>query len=134
LPRFFLFQAVGAAAKGFPEQAYAKWVAMHFLWSRVAPVINGRLRREALIADWWVSGPAWTALVRSSSSVLRAALQMYRKQRGKGAKAIDVSTYFKRAGLHKGLERFWPSRDNNNRKALAKVWARFEGAIEEQVT
>lgn len=134
LPRFFLFQAVGQAAKGYPERGYAKWVAMHFAWSRLSPLIAARTRREAFIQDWWETGPAWEALVAGSAAVLRAALQFFRARRGKGARATDVSSFFKRTGLHHEFDRFWGGGKNGQRGSLARAWGRLDRSLEDRTS
>jgi hypothetical protein len=133
LSRFFLSKAVGAAAKGYPERAYAKWLAIHFTWERLAGAIGARARKEAFVEAFWNGGRDWDALEAMSAIVLRAAIQMYRAQRGKGAKAIDPSSYFKRPGLHRQLERFWKSRANKNRAAFLRAWTKFERSLEERM-
>jgi hypothetical protein len=42
LARYRLMREVRYASAGYPERAYAKWLILHCVWSRLAPLLRGR--------------------------------------------------------------------------------------------
>lgn len=134
LSRLFLKREVQRCAKGFPERGYAKWLVVHFLWSRVGPLVRSKSRAEALRRSWERDGEAIRAISQPATIALRTALQFYRLRRGKGAKAIDAVSFFKLRGLHDEFEHFWRSRHNAARPAFTKAWRRFERALAKEAT
>src|SRR5438093_192090 len=72
-----------------------------------------------------------TYFVAAVDVVFKAALQFYRARRGKGAKATDVSTFFKRKNLHVDFESFWQGSTNQRRGAFKRSWARYEKEFRE---
>ena len=59
-------------------------------------------------------------------AVFHAALRFYRRHRkGKGEKAQDVSTFFKRKGLDKAFASFWKGPANKFRPKATKNWTKF---------
>jgi hypothetical protein len=108
LCRYWLMKAVGCTAHGFPERAYAKWLVLNFIWSSIGPTIRGRTGANAFCHACErkrrdVVGPLNSAV----DAVFRAALKFYRAKRGKGEKALDVSTFFMRRKLDHDFLRYW---------------------------
>ena len=100
---------VGRVAKyqgaGSYEQAYAKWLVLHYLWGYAAPVLRPRA-----FADQFRSlceRRRWPVhLDEAAKQAYLAALDFYRKRRGKGRGALDVSNFFYRPHLHTQIEAF----------------------------
>jgi len=65
------------------------------------------------------------------NSAFNAALVFYRQKRGKRATAIDVSSFFRRRGLHSDFLGFWRSQRNKHRNFFKKSWQKFEKALKE---
>ena len=94
LSRYWLMRQVSSAARGYPERAYAKWLALHFAWQSLKPLCRKRSHatafREACERD---THAVVAPLRRALGSVFVAALRFYRLNRGSGPTAIDVSTF-----------------------------------------
>jgi hypothetical protein len=126
LTRYWLMREVSYAAKGFPERAYAKWLVLSAIWPRFSVLVQSRAARTAFKSIWEHNDrPLWP-LQQANDALFRAALQFYRSKRGKGAKAQDISTFFKRRKLHRDFTRFWPSSGNSHRGRFQRAWRRFE--------
>lgn len=123
LNRYWLMRQVGYAARGYPERAYAKWLVLNFVWPQLASLVRSRSGSEAFRS--YCERTNWRWAWRSINAVYIAAMKFYRTKRGKGAKVVDVSTFFQRRNLHKDFERFWHSGGNRHRSAFRKTWGRF---------
>lgn len=133
LSRYWALRAVSYNARGYPERAYAKWLVLNFAWEHLAGLLRGHTRAEAFRSF----GERKTALLRNLdlaiNAVFAAALQFYRSKRGKGATALDVSTFFQRRNLHKELRRFWRSPANKSRGRFVKSMKRFARVLADEV-
>ena len=117
LPRYWLVAYVSYAARGYPERAYAKWLVTWFLWQRLSKILRSR-RMKDVFAD--VEIPQFSKVC---DTAFKAVLAFYRAKRGSGEKALDVSTFFQRRGLHTEFERFWNKVPAMHRK-------QFKGGLE----
>lgn len=133
LTRYYLMREVGYAAKGYPERAYAKWVILNFIWHQVDAKVRSRANREGFRQGWEKGLPSFTSLYRAIDAAYRGALQFYRAKRGTGERAQDISTFFKRRGLHRDFERFWRSSANTHRGRFQKAWKGFERKFSQEV-
>ena len=127
LARYWLMREVSGAARHYPERAYAKWLVLHAVWDHMRRVLDGRHSREAFRSAWeknWK--PVLRPLHRANDAMFRAASQFYRARRGKGPKALDPSTFFKRRDLHRQFARFWRGSSNSHRARFNRAWARFQ--------
>jgi hypothetical protein len=129
LSRYWLMRKVGYAASGYPERAYAKWLVVHFIWARLGPVVRVATTADRFRSECERNGEATWPLIRAIDAVFIAALRFYRRRRGKGKHAIDVSSFFRRAGLHHHFDRFWRGSTNSSRPAFKKAWIRFEKSL-----
>lgn len=59
----------------------------------------------------------------------KGALAFYRARRGKGEKAIDISTFFRRRGLPIEFEKFWAHHTGGHRQQFKRALARFRRSI-----
>lgn len=133
LTRYCTSAAVTYAARGFPERGYAKWVVLNFVWSRVAPLVRSKQAADRFHQTWFRSWESMQHLITAIDVVFKAALHFYRTRRGKGAKAIDVSSFFKRKNLHVDFERFWHGGTNQRKVAFKRAWRRYERVFHEEV-
>jgi hypothetical protein len=129
LARYWLLKAVEKATKGYPERAYAKWLVMHFIWKRLCSELTSKSKLESFRTlnelRGWDEQP-FRVFLQAIDNVFKAAMQFYRTRRGKGPTAIDVSSFFKRKGLHDELETFWRGSLNGQRASFNSAWQRFQ--------
>jgi hypothetical protein len=130
LARYWTMWLVGHAARGYPSRAYAKWLVLHFVWSQISPLLRSQLRLERFRRDWEEEGKLNEHVLRLTNVAYNAALRFYNFKRGKGARAIDVSTFFKRKGLHKSFAQFWNSGNNQSRVSFRRALGKFAKEIE----
>jgi AIPR protein len=119
LPRYWLVVHVSYRARGYPERAYAKWLVAHFVWYRLDKILRSRRLKDVFAEGEFES--FWSAC----DAAFKAALAFYRASRGTGAKALDVSTFFQRRGLHNEFERFWNKVPPKYRKQFKRGLERF---------
>jgi hypothetical protein len=119
LTAYWLGKLVKYRASGYPDRAYAKWHALHFLWQRVSPMF-----RKRTVADSFRSTcerDAWSnSIYRAIDQVYLGLLDFFRAKRGKGAKATDISTFFYRPHQHTRFESYWRGGANNRRGPFTK--------------
>lgn len=113
---FWLGRIIKKAGSGYPDRAYAKWHALHFLWKQVSPILK---RRRSAVEFRRLSERKQvpSSLQKASNQIFLALLEFYRLNRGVGTKATDVSNFFYKPHQDKAFERFWNSRKNNHRRA-----------------
>ncbi len=124
---------VAFAAKGYPERAYAKWVVLNFIWSKLQPLLKSKVSAKTFLRVCERNEVPLGPLNRACNQAFRAALAFYRKGRGKGERAQDVSLFFKRRNLHKEFFRYWRSTANPARGAFGKSWSKFEREFKDSV-
>jgi hypothetical protein len=94
--RYCSLREVTYRAQGYPQRGYAKWLVLGFLWAKLSQVLRTSSLQEAYIKllERWnvdVENHLWGAI----DNVFVASLNYWRKNRGKGAKALDPSTFFR---------------------------------------
>ena len=124
-------------ASGKPERAYARWLALHFVWSQVRGVIGHKPGRELFLrlAERSSYHEALTGLDRYVELVFQAASAFFKAKRGKGGAAKDASVFFKHANLHHQFQRYWRSGANRFRGRARKAIQKFQkdmSVLEEQ--
>jgi len=129
LLRYWVMDAVTKAARGYPERAYAKWLVLSFLWSQLRPVLRSNGRRARFRALCERKEAIQKPLMRAAGSAFTAALRFYRANRGKGARAIDVSTFFQRTDLDKQFPASWRAPSNPNRTAFERYVSRIDKRV-----
>jgi len=131
LSRYWLMRRVAAAARGYPERAYAKWLVLHFVWAQLAPAVRSRAAAAQFSLECEMKSAVLDPLARAIDRAFKAALRFYRLNRGKGPTAIDVSTFFKRKERDTQFDKFWRGRSNPHRKHFKTQWSRFEKRFRE---
>lgn len=134
LTRYWLMREVSYAASGYPERAYAKWLVLNFMHAHLSRLLRSRATVEAFGRARERNIAPIGVLNRAINAVFTAALKFYRARRGKGAKALDVSTFFKRKGLHRDFRRFWRGSSNKSRGTFGKTWRRFQRELEHEAS
>jgi hypothetical protein len=127
---FWLGRIIKGAGAGYWERAYAKWHALHFLWKQIGPILNRkRSAREFRRLSERKQAPA--SIKMAANQIYLALSDFYRKNRGKGKKATDISNFFYRPHQHLAFEKYWASRSNARRRArLARYISSFTTAIQ----
>lgn len=123
LPRYWLGKHVSKEAKGFPERAYAKWLVLHFIWQRLAPVLGKKTLKRLFRAE--SESGLFPSLSTAISAAFKGASAYYRANRGIGSTQVDPSSFFKRIGHHNELEKFWCRPTNKYRARFTRAWTAF---------
>lgn len=130
LPRYWLMKEVTYSARHYPQRGYAKWLVLGFLWSSLTPLLGSSKKKDSF---WRLCQAQDASLVRPLGSAIdgtfKLALEYYRKNRGRGAKAMDVSLFFRsKKRRHKEFVMFVGRRHAAVRKQK-DLLQRIEGAI-----
>lgn len=132
LSKYWLMREVQYGARGFPERAYAKWLVLHFLWSKIGSDIGSGYAEKRFRYTYEHSiAKVQTLLHKSVVSVFRAALQYYRLNRGQGEEAKDVSSFFNIQKHHIAFNKFWDSGKNTHKKEFNAYIGRFRKQLNE---
>ena len=123
LPRYWLGKHVSLEARGHPERAYAKWLAIHFLWKHLAPTLRSKGMKESFRIE--CERGLFKTLCQASDQVFRSISAYYRANRGSGAAELDPSVFFKRAHRHTEFAEFWKSPANRQRARFDRAWSAF---------
>jgi hypothetical protein len=129
---YWHFKKIDQMAFGVPERQWAKFVVTYFLWQELGRAI--RASENDFIAA--CEAPQWyPRLTVEYDRLVRltfdSALRYYRKHRGTGRNAVELSPFFKRADVYKGFEAFWPSEANETlRSRFNRSAARFRELVE----
>jgi hypothetical protein len=130
LKRYWIMKEVEYASKGYPERAYAKWLVLNFIWNEVRNLIKPAARRTVFEREWKIQkGYTVYYLWKAIIEVFRAAIDFYRLNRGKGDKAADISTFFRKKNLHIEFAKFWAGSRNKHRTRYEKLIEKFETAL-----
>ncbi|MDZ7617682.1 MAG: AIPR family protein [Patescibacteria group bacterium] len=130
LPRHWARQQIRLATRGKPQWSYANWSALHFLWSRLKPLLNKeevarRFRTMCERKDAALVVPLGQAI----NVVFLELLAYYRANRGTGASVLDHSTFFRnKRGRHLEFERFWKSSATRQRR-FDIAWGKVTNAL-----
>jgi hypothetical protein len=133
LSRYLLMRATSYVSSGYPERGYAKWLVLHFMWTQLAPLVRSRVGAECFRMESERWGPSDKQLVRCIEITFNASLKFYRSRRGVGAKALDVSSFFRRRALDVEFQKFWRSAANQRRGTFRRAWQKYEKTFREQM-
>ena len=123
LPRFWARRHAALASRGKPQRAYAGWMALHFLWSRLAPL----LKKDDAARRFWMlcerkDYALASALLQACNVIFEELLAYYRANKGTGDSVLDHSSFFRsKRGRHVEFEKFW--------KTSATRTAKFDTAM-----
>jgi hypothetical protein len=127
---YWLGRLVKYCGAGRPDRAYAKWHTLHFLWKPVAPLLRSKASadafREMMERNRWP-----TSLIKAADQTYLGLLEFFRANRGKGAKAVDISNFFYRPHQHTHFERWWRGSNNRRRPGFRRHLARFAQMLED---
>jgi len=117
--------------RGYPERAYAKWVVLHFIWSQIAHLVRSRIGGERFRKACEQDAPPIHPLSQGINVLFVAVLKFFRSKRGKGATAVDVSTFFQRKGRGTEFADYFSGRGRALRTKFRKRWNKFENRFQE---
>ncbi len=127
LIRYWTMREVTYLASGYPERGYAKWLVLGFVWSKLSAILKSHTAQERYVYTLErgiknVEDP----LLQAIDKVFKSALNYWRKYRGKGARALDISTFFRnKRGRHIEFQKYWLGKNNKYRTRFKKAWKKF---------
>lgn len=130
LTRYWARKQVGFASHGKPQRGYAAWMALHFLWSRLEPV----LKLDDIARRFWslcarhdvILGKP---LAQAINIVFEEILAYYNANKGSGDAVLDHSTFFRnKRGRHVEFENFWGNEATRTAK-FDVAWAKVAEAL-----
>jgi hypothetical protein len=125
---YWLGRIVKYQGAGYPDRAYAKWHVLHFIWARLSPLLRSRATADHFRSQ--CERKRWpTPLDHATDHVYRGMLEFYRRRRGKGAQALDISNFFYRPHQHTAFEQYWKSPRNGRRRRVRDLLAKFEAEM-----
>ncbi len=130
LVRYRLMREVGYVSKGYPERAYAKWLVLNWMWSQLSLLVRSRTT-AMMVKEYSEKGTA--AVVRPLSfaidTIFRASLAFFRRKRGQGERAVDVSSFFQKKGLREEFDAFLRSSGRSFVPGFRRRWQSFERGL-----
>jgi hypothetical protein len=133
LTRYWLMQDVTFGALGYPQRGYTKWLVLGFMWLQISPLIrSGKSARAFRLQHEHRDQLLLQPLRSIINTAYSAAVRFYNLNKGTGAKAIDISQFFRnRKGRHIEFRHFWVSSDNRYRSKFERMCTKVAKAIEE---
>jgi hypothetical protein len=132
LSMYWMGRVVKYESSSYPDRAYAKWYALHFLWHYTGPL----LRRKAIADHFRTSCERgrWPASLHAAADqVYRSLMEFYKLKKGKGAHGVDISNFFYRQNQHKAFETFWRGPRNARKVRFRTLLKRFQSDMEAEV-
>ena len=114
MPRCFMLEAVGRCSRGKPKWAYAKWLALRFMWRKFSPVIASGNSNTQAFCDLWMSRNVSLeySLESAVKMVFVEIIRFYGKESGKK----DISVFFKSTpNMVENFDKFWRSQVKPNK-------------------
>jgi hypothetical protein len=130
LSRYWARKHVGLASRGKPQRAYAKWLALHFLWTRLGPLVKKddaarRFRALSERKDVGLCKPLMAAI----NIVFEEVLEYYDSNKGSGETVVDHSTFFRnKKGRHLEFQEYWRNEAAKTEKFDA-AWSKVEQVL-----
>lgn len=133
LSRYWLMRRVQYVARGKPERAYAKWLALNFAWSWISADIGSgeKERKFRYNSEYYNDNEVLYPLNKALDFIFKSIHQFFVLERGKGEKARDPSTFFQRTNLDTDFKQFRNSSKNRHRRDAEERIDRFRDALEE---
>jgi hypothetical protein len=131
LTRYWTRKYIALCSRGKPQRGYAAWMTLHFLWSRLGPVLKkGELARRF----WLLCSKKDPSLCRQLAQLINVIfdeiLEYYNANKGKGVGVLDHSTFFRnKRGRHSEFAKYWKNQARRTAKFEA-AWDKLETALE----
>ena len=129
LSMYWVGRIVKYEASGYPDRAYAKWYAMHFIWQHAGPLLRSKAAADYFRAS--CERYRWSApLHAATDQVYRGLLEFFKLKRGSGPRAVDISNFFYRLNQHTAFESFWRGPKNARKARFRKMMKKFQLELE----
>jgi len=131
LARYWSRRMVAFSSRGKPQRGYAAWMALHFLWSRLDPLLNTDRMSRGFWEGCAKSDERLTEPLDQAIDVIFVeVLAYYEANKGRGREAQDHSTFFRhKRGRHLEFETFWKTKAARV-KRFESAWKRVREALE----
>jgi hypothetical protein len=128
LAHLWLDRRVRSRAAGRPERAYARWLALNFVWSILKDSVGRNPGRDTFLylVERSTYREELAGLDKFIEFVFRTTSAYFRANRGRGSEAQDASVFFKHSHHHENFERFWMSSGNRFRSRAAEAMRAFK--------
>jgi hypothetical protein len=128
-----LGRLVRVGSRGRPEWGYARSVVINHAWRSLKDEIGSEPGRVKFIyvCERRDQDKKLKYLENFVLHTYRAAAAFFRKTRGKGETALDVSTFFKRRDLDERFETFARSNSNPQRRQIQTALKKFNTVLHE---
>jgi hypothetical protein len=127
---YWMARIVKYEGSGYPDRAYAKWHAMHFLWHRLGPLLRSKAAADHFRLE--CERGHWPNSVHAAADlVYKVLIAFFNTKKGKGPQAVDISNFFYRSHLHTAFEAYWRGRFNRRRRAFKRHMKTFETELKE---
>ncbi len=132
LSRYWLMRQIKYAARGYPERSYPMWLVLNFAWDQVGSYISSGQseKRFRYACEHGLYSEVLNPLLNGLIHIYRAAIRLYRLNRGEGETARDISTFFQQSKLDADFRRFWNSSKNPYRHKVKNYFKRFKTYLE----
>jgi hypothetical protein len=125
---YWVGRTVKYAGSGYPNRAYAKWHAMHFLWKGVEQFLRSKATANSFREECERNRRPVT-VVRATNHLFEGLLAFFRAKRGKGNQAIDISNFFYRPHIHTEFEAYWRRSGGKHRIGFDKQIKKFGATL-----
>lgn len=127
LTRYWLMRLVAYCARGIQPRREARFVVLNFAWAQIGPSVRSALKARDFIEKCEQNSSDFVGpLFRAINLTFDAARRLYTLNRGVGAEAVDVPTFFKsKRASAKAFREFW----NDGCKDKDKIQKSFDKAI-----
>jgi hypothetical protein len=131
LPRYRLMREVTWHASGVPERGYAKWLVLNFMWSQIGPLVRGARKCRVFRMLCEKQGDVVVPISHAINLCFAEVLKYYRKNRGEGRTALDISQFFKnRKGHHVAFASYWSGVKKARREKFAGYMGRLRQVLD----
>ena len=108
--------------------AYARWIVVNFIWSRLGKALSRpTLRENFRRASERSKKYEWELLPLDNiaKSIFSTAMTFYRSNKRRDGKVLDEAAFFNHKNLHHQFEKFWVKQSTNKRNLFNKRLKEF---------
>ena len=130
---YWHYRNVHLMAWGESDRTWAKFVVVYYLWQEFGTDIRSFEETFISMCEDPNRYPRLrTEYLRLIELSFGSALRYYRKARGRGANAVEVSPFFKRGDVYPGFQEYWPTEANATlRKRFERSAPKFKELLTE---
>jgi AIPR protein len=132
LSMYWMGRIVKYQGAGYPLRAYAKWHAMHFLWTHLRPLVRSKAAADHFRMSF--ERNRWPrSLHAATDQVYRGLIEFFKAKKGSGPHEVDVSNFFYRPHQHIAFQSYWAGSYNRRRTKFKKLMQHFESEMQEAI-